>query len=453
MLTGELPLGRFAPPSQKAPVDGRLDDVIFRALETEPDRRYQRISAVKAEVDLILRAGAWTPGPAESPQPMESDLAQVQIQTRGPAAGLVVMAMLIFIEGVIGMPFLSEVAGHNDAVLVPLVVLILVLLGLVVVGAVKLARCDGYEWVMIAIILVMLPVGYHWIIGFPIGWWALAVVRRPEVKAAFAHNLRRAQRARQRPAITPPPPTGPGRRPVRAFFRSVLSMFVSQPPISRPTATGEPALLRTPPGRLAGPAAEVPTRKRWGLWLGIGVAACLLITVAILGSGMGKAPQVVFHRQPTETPFDAVLVGDIDDLKRTLPLYNDQLETIKIIFRRAELEYLEMELRHTSRTANAERHLTVTIRPFPEEVSQLEERVWAKLNSILSIYNQQGAAQKQLPARGMLFPFGKADATIEMWQDGSWYYWKVVRDAESHEEGNGTQLPRRYQRFWQGGPP
>jgi hypothetical protein len=142
-------------------------------------------------------------------------------------------------------------------------------------------------------------------------------------------------------------------------------------------------------------------------------------------------------------------------LKRTLPLYNDQPEVLKMIFRRAEQEYLEMELRHTSRTVNnrAERHLLVTIRPFQEELSQLEERVWAKLNAIFYVYNQQGAAQKQLPGRGMLFPFGDSNATIEMWQEGSWYYWKVIRGAETHEEGNGAQLPRRYQRFWQGGPP
>src|SRR5260370_36385223 len=33
MLTGELPLGKFAPPSRKVEVDVRLDDVVLRALE------------------------------------------------------------------------------------------------------------------------------------------------------------------------------------------------------------------------------------------------------------------------------------------------------------------------------------------------------------------------------------------------------------------------------------
>lgn len=37
MLTGELPIGRFAPPSQKVQVDVRLDNVVLRTLEKEPD--------------------------------------------------------------------------------------------------------------------------------------------------------------------------------------------------------------------------------------------------------------------------------------------------------------------------------------------------------------------------------------------------------------------------------
>jgi predicted Ser/Thr protein kinase len=53
MLTGELPLGRFAAPSQKAPMDARLDQVVLRALEKEPARRYQHASDVKTEVESI----------------------------------------------------------------------------------------------------------------------------------------------------------------------------------------------------------------------------------------------------------------------------------------------------------------------------------------------------------------------------------------------------------------
>src|SRR4029077_13476974 len=53
MLTGELPLGRFPPPSQKVEIDLRLDDVVLRTLEKEPARRYQKASDVRTEVEAI----------------------------------------------------------------------------------------------------------------------------------------------------------------------------------------------------------------------------------------------------------------------------------------------------------------------------------------------------------------------------------------------------------------
>jgi serine/threonine protein kinase len=55
MLTGELPIGRFAPPSQRVQMDVRLDEVVLRTLEKEPDRRYQHASDVKTEVESIGR--------------------------------------------------------------------------------------------------------------------------------------------------------------------------------------------------------------------------------------------------------------------------------------------------------------------------------------------------------------------------------------------------------------
>ncbi|MGD0411979.1 MAG: serine/threonine-protein kinase [Verrucomicrobiota bacterium] len=53
MLTGQLPLGRFAPPSRKVQIDARLDEVVLRALEREPELRYQRAAEVKTEIDTI----------------------------------------------------------------------------------------------------------------------------------------------------------------------------------------------------------------------------------------------------------------------------------------------------------------------------------------------------------------------------------------------------------------
>ena len=54
MLTGELPIGRFAPPSKKVQIDVRLDEVVLRALEKEPERRYQQASEMKTRVETIV---------------------------------------------------------------------------------------------------------------------------------------------------------------------------------------------------------------------------------------------------------------------------------------------------------------------------------------------------------------------------------------------------------------
>jgi tRNA A-37 threonylcarbamoyl transferase component Bud32 len=53
MLTGELPLGKFQPPSKKVQIDVRLDEVVLHALEKEPERRYQQASQVKTAVEAI----------------------------------------------------------------------------------------------------------------------------------------------------------------------------------------------------------------------------------------------------------------------------------------------------------------------------------------------------------------------------------------------------------------
>lgn len=62
LLTGDLPLGKFAPPSQKAPMDARLDEVVLHALEEKPEQRYQHAGEVRNDVETI----AGTPAPPDS---------------------------------------------------------------------------------------------------------------------------------------------------------------------------------------------------------------------------------------------------------------------------------------------------------------------------------------------------------------------------------------------------
>jgi predicted Ser/Thr protein kinase len=77
MLTGDLPLGRFPPPSKRVrdvQLDVRLDEVVLRALENDPERRYQKASEVKEGVASVVNtppgsADAAAPESATKPEP------------------------------------------------------------------------------------------------------------------------------------------------------------------------------------------------------------------------------------------------------------------------------------------------------------------------------------------------------------------------------------------------
>jgi len=58
MLTGELPGSKLEPPSKKVHIDVRLDEIVLRALEQEPEMRYQTASEFKSSVDTFVVEGS-----------------------------------------------------------------------------------------------------------------------------------------------------------------------------------------------------------------------------------------------------------------------------------------------------------------------------------------------------------------------------------------------------------
>ncbi len=66
MLTGDLPVGRFAPVSKKYTLDVRLDDVVLKALDADPALRYQRASQLGTDVSRIAEAPTKARRPAEN---------------------------------------------------------------------------------------------------------------------------------------------------------------------------------------------------------------------------------------------------------------------------------------------------------------------------------------------------------------------------------------------------
>jgi len=67
MLTGELPIGRFDPPSAKSTDSVNLDAVVLRSLESEPDKRYQQAREIKGDLKHPAR-----PAPETESDPGEA---------------------------------------------------------------------------------------------------------------------------------------------------------------------------------------------------------------------------------------------------------------------------------------------------------------------------------------------------------------------------------------------
>ncbi|MGL4595338.1 MAG: serine/threonine-protein kinase [Thermoguttaceae bacterium] len=58
LLTGELPIGRFAPPSEKSTVSSRIDPVVLKSLEKEREKRQRTATELKTEIKAATEAGA-----------------------------------------------------------------------------------------------------------------------------------------------------------------------------------------------------------------------------------------------------------------------------------------------------------------------------------------------------------------------------------------------------------
>jgi tRNA A-37 threonylcarbamoyl transferase component Bud32 len=248
MLTGELPLGRFAPPSERAGVDARLDEVVHRALETDPERRYQSVSDVKTDVEAIAGGQA----PAVIRQVRRDGgrglvLASALHQLRGPGTGLCLAGLVAVVLSLI--PVAAMTAANPKWPVENLVhtswwsppplfwlcqlVLEVALGGILLAGGLKMRRCEAYELALMAAIVAMVPLtGAAYPLSLPMGIWAAVVLAKRRVRAAFTLNLHRSSVHSLKTGPSSKP-TGRGRHGVRGFLRSVRAMFFTSRPADR----------------------------------------------------------------------------------------------------------------------------------------------------------------------------------------------------------------------------
>ena len=105
MLTGERPAGVFEPPSKKTkpPVDKKLDVVVMRAMDKNPDRRYQQAGQIGDDVTRISGANKSRPATTKgTSEPKRSSLKP--LLAIGIAAALAVGGWMLWQGGQAGPP-------------------------------------------------------------------------------------------------------------------------------------------------------------------------------------------------------------------------------------------------------------------------------------------------------------------------------------------------------------
>ena len=273
LLTGELPLGRFAPPSRKVQVDVRLDEVVLHALEKEPDRRYQQASQVKTDVETITSTPAGAPpiAHAASPAPEVSAAEDAWRQVKGPATGLIITAVLNWISIpvllLVGLIYVtSDRAAHISGApfLIPLSAFLLSIV--ILVAGLKMRRLEAWTLSVVGSVLAILVTPGN-LIGLPVGIWALVVLTRAEVRSAFQARCQGHLGAPVRPA--PAPGSGSWKVaavivgsllllaiPVAAIFASILL-----PAFSRARAVQSVRSAQQPNFVLRGTVTDAATGK------------------------------------------------------------------------------------------------------------------------------------------------------------------------------------------------
>jgi serine/threonine protein kinase len=198
MLTGELPIGRFAPPSKTVHVDVRLDEIVLHTLEKQPQLRYQHASEIKTDVEAVATKGQKVRDPRTTVE-LNSASETIRDYLRRPAEGLMIAGlvnmlcivpfMLLTGTMVLTSSRLLPQSGL-DAKVATLSLLVTIVGAVIVYGVMRMKELQNYKMAVLGCVLAVLPVTPGCLLGVPFGVWALIVLTRRDVKEAFAGNIR-----------------------------------------------------------------------------------------------------------------------------------------------------------------------------------------------------------------------------------------------------------------------
>jgi tRNA A-37 threonylcarbamoyl transferase component Bud32 len=500
LLTGELPVGRFDPPSVKVQVDVRLDEVVLRALAREPERRYQRASELRSEVEAISATPPTVaPVPAKA-QPTPAPAAPPSLEIRSLRNILMVtvavnLSLLMVAVGVGLAVYALRSASHdpdgNWGLLGGAFGCIIGGLGSLagtwnsarqMAGLGDLMRLPDWTW------FDKLMMGYGLLgaaglafvayialgpsRGDPTWWQALGL---SSLIAAFQGGLFIVYRARERHKARSPGTAerAAGQRlrvglyaacaaAYAAFLISNAEAFgrAAWPPsaltvallVLAPVLAGEFLHLLL---RILVWKAEVP-------WGALRCALLVLLTVAVVIGGLlllenkGDFDRSVWYLQRDPNfVYGPYGPGLPDATAKALHLDRGQRRTIDGILQTAMVEYQRVEELHTVeryRVPGTDQ-LHVAIEPFPADLRALEERTWREIDGVLDEWQRKLAREHLLV--GKLFNWTGHDTfTFDIWRENGRYSY-VFRHSgpagrmNSWPQTGQPRLPEELRRHWE----
>jgi serine/threonine protein kinase len=136
MLTGELPGKKIEPPSKKVQIDVRLDEVVLRALEKNPELRYQQVSEVKTMVETIVE---------NKSRGLNRELISDAAMRPWVQLGIFGVALVILVLGIYKLTSLSLPSDQLlfGVVMVAILTMVMVLIGLQFQGDSQKSKSPG----------------------------------------------------------------------------------------------------------------------------------------------------------------------------------------------------------------------------------------------------------------------------------------------------------------------
>jgi predicted Ser/Thr protein kinase len=474
MLTRELPLGRFPPPSRKVQIDVRLDDVVLRTLEKEPSRRYQRAAEIKTDVESISGHTIFPPlNPRyfgyeyrSSREFLGWPLVHIA-KGFDPRTGRQRVARGIIAMGDVALGGILAIGGMACA---PIAIGGLAI-GLFTLGGLSIGLLAAIGGGAIG---MGISGGGGAVGTLAAGGGALGVY----AYGGGAFGLHAYSAAWQDPAAaalwTAPAGEVPSGVLLVLGFLSPLVLLLLLLGFAAVTARPATTDANIPPVRDPFPPQVIPPRRGF-TGAGIGCLLAALLSVPIVALCCLVAPFFVLHEARVQTragnqaaTLESAAIpaaqrgwhmtseGPVLDsfLEQRLRLSPKQHDDVAAVIRAAFEEYLVLEMKFVHQERPGVNRVVTTIDAFPDEFAAVENRLWTGLDAVLN-RDQQVLARHYLPVRSErmvpgLLGWGGEACQITVWQVGTWFHWSISARAGGGPllSSSAPQLPAEYQRFW-----